>query len=456
MKIAQIFTKCLGINDAKFIGSQKFDPKTGETEFIDCLNITTTQDNCVEKIAAFTPDITHSATVQSISADTRFIYQDAVDTNEWLGGIVIDTPFPTITGGVIHTPVDVRVSYTGLVYKTRNITPTLVELALVGDNPLPQTSKPYYEIPVYTSGFTYNGTLYLVNADDNRFLQYSEPYSYDLYALGDNFLYSKTPIVQAGGALADVDKSGCIVTMHAEGVTVYVGTNPKDFKRLWYPCDPKAGSLYSGFISKVYGYGHMFLCNDGVYIITANGDLTNLTINQTNYIDTWNTTYTSAIVHKGKYLAFGDVICVEYDVITKTCVKRSSFNVKSATRWNNETYFAVDNTICHIAPDIDTTDNFTAYIVFPYSDFGGFGAKNISDLYFTGTLTGKCTISAIDKTGDNWSVDVEELGTVFGHRIKVPRKTLDNHVSFRIDCLSGAFRLEEFKAVYSTSKNRSK
>ena len=463
MSEAVLFRKCLGLNDTRAFATQKMivnprDPDAGNVELLDCLNITTTPDGRIEKIPSFTTALTHSAPITGLSSGERLIFQDAVDTREW-NGTTNTKLMSTILGPVCHTAIDVRVSNSdSKVYKSVNSAPTVQE-ALVGSiTDLPPSSKVYSKMPPYAQAFVYNAKLYSVNAADPRFLQYSEDYRYDVYNVADNFYPHVDDIINAGAIYSEKPgDSGCILCMHDEGVTLYDCSCPADFNTKFYACHPYKETLYSGFISKAYGYGHVFLCADGIYFIDPSGNVTNLTLNTLQHIDMLNDSYTDAVVQDGKYLAFGNKVCIEYDFRTKTALKRSTFGITGATTWNNVNYFATGSTLLVPSGQIDTSAAFIASLTLPFSDLGAPGAKIFDAFYFTGVIGGDATITVSDNdsnTGDvveHWDIDVSGLGQVSNYRIKTPRARTGNRVSVRVDCASGAFRLEELRTSFVSS-----
>lgn len=451
MPQAILFAKCLGLNDARNVATLKANPRTGATELSDCLNITTTPDGCVEKIAPFVTALTHTAPVTGISAGQRFLFQDSINTNEWTGTAVINR-FPVVDGPIVHTAIDCRVSTPTTVYKSVNASPAMQQ-AIVGTNPNPAASRTFTAMPPYRQAFTYNGIIYAVNKTDPRFLQYSENYHFDLWDIGSGFIGHTLPVLQTGSILSGQPGiPGCIVATHTGGVSVYAGTSKADFVKKFYPCQIINGTLYSGFIDKANEYGHLFLCNDGVYLIAADGTLTNLTGEATGHMETLNTAYTCATVQDGKYLAFGNSICVEYDFQTKTVLKRASFDVKAATIWQNKNYYALGSTVAAMGTEIDSSDSFSASLTLPLSDYGASGTKSIEALYFTGQGGDNLKITASDNAGKSWEIEEHDVGTVTDYRIKTPKGFLGNHISIKIDCLSGSFRMEELRAAFSATK----
>lgn len=451
---AILFRKCLGLNDARAFGTQTMivnprDPKAGDVEFIDCLNVTTTSDGSVEKIAPFVTALTHSDTITNISAGTRFLIEDSTDIWEWTTDPAVINRFPLLNGPMVHTPIDCRVSSTTNVYRSKDNAPA-VEEALRGIYPLPVTSKPYYGMPTFDQALVYYGRMYLINHGDPRFIQYSENFAYDVYHLADNFIGHKQDVIQIGTI------PGVMVALHATGVSVYSGTGPSDFKKVFWPVTPISKTLFSGLVPKVYGYAHVFLCTDGVYMVGQDGQLKNLTVSQIDRVDILNASYTCATVQGGKYLAFGNSICLEYDFETKAVLKRSPFSVVGAAVWNSVNYYAAGDKVVTLGPDIDITDDFATLITLPFSDLGAPGKKIIESLYFTGTINGEMLITATDQTGVLWEREIsEEWVNVSNRQIKTSRIFLGNHISFKIECTSGSFRLEELRAVFTTS-NRSR
>ena len=461
MSTAILFRKCLGYTDVRAFGTQRMitDPRSqfaGQTELIDCLNLTITPDGCLEKVAPLVPVLMHSAPITNISAGDRFIYQDGIDTKEW-DGTQVATIGAVLSGPVVHTPIDVRVSGAAKVYKSTLAGAGLSE-ALLGDlSNLPdRDKKPYYAQRAYKQAFTYNGHIYGINAVDPRFLEWSAWTHYDAWAIGDDFQQVHTsPILQAGAI------PGALICTHTTGVTVYAGTNPNDFVKKFYPCKVIDGTLYSGFIgktytngqqSRTYGYCHVFLCADGVHVVTEDGSLINLTEAATNYLDTLNSSYTSATLQGAKYLTFGDNLCIEYDFETNSVLKRSAFGVKSAAIWQKQNYYAVGSTIAITGANNYTTGDFAASLTLPFSDLSTAGTKSVEALYFTGRIDGNILITATDQTGSVWQISETSPGLVSNYRIKTPRGMLGNHISFKIECTSGAFRMEELRAVMVASK----
>jgi len=462
MSEAVLFKKCLGLNDTVAFASQKMltDPRdehAGEAELIDSLNLTTTPDGCLEKIPKFTTVLTHSAPITSLSSGERLIFQDAVDTREWDGTNNIQL-MPLVGGSVCHTNIDVRVSNSNSkIYKSLNSAPTMQE-ALIGSlTAIPPTSKTFAKMPPYAQAFVYNAKMYAVNAADPRFLQHSEDYLYDVYNLADNFYGHVDPIINAGAIYSEKPgDSGCILCMHNEGVTLYDGSGPSDFTTKFYSCHPYKETMFSGFISKAYGYGHIFLCADGIFFIDPSGNVTNLTLNTLQHIDTLNDSYYDAVVQEGKYLAFGNKVCIEYDFRTKTALKREPFACVGATTWNNVNYFATGNTL--VTPSTQPDTDSYAMMVLPFNNLGAQGAKIFDAFYFTGIIEGEVLITVSDNasnTGDPveaWSVPISSVGRVSRMRMKTPRVRTGNHVSIKIECFSGQFRIEELRASFVGSQ----
>ena len=449
---AILFRRALGLNDSTAISTQimKTNPRdvdgAGDTEFIDCLNVTITSDGCVEKIPAFTTVLDTGAPITRLSAGKRFFYSDGVDTKEWLGGATVANRFPIIDGPIAHTPQDVRVSTATKNYKSTDAAPAVLAEATVGVNSGPATSVAFAAMPLFKHAFVHHAKLFLVNRTDPRAIQYSEDYAYDLYNLGDNFMLSQFQVLQAGSI------PGVVVTTHAEGVTVYRGASPLEiFDRKFYPCAPIDNTLYSGFISKVDGHAHVFLCDDGVYTVGEDGVPKNLTVEQTARLGAMNTSYIKAAVHDGKYWALGNQSMLEYCFRAKGLVKQAPQGVVDVCTWNGTPYFAIGSTIVTYAEQVQ--ESLPCSVTLPYSDLSARGRKNFRGLYFTGTASGCWSITATDETGASWTIDRDDdFQNVTGQYIKTPKVFLSNHISIKIECLSGEFRLEELRAIITASR----
>ena len=449
VKEALLFTKCLGLNDTVAQRTQKTDPETGETELIDCLNVTTTPDGAIEKIPALVTAFTHTAPVTGLSAGSRFIYQDAINTREW-NGTAHATIGAVLTGPVVHTPISVRLSSSTAVYKSLPgaalLAAPLGSLAALPD----RDKRPYYAQPAFTKAFMYNGHLYGVNAADTRFLQYSEYANHDVWALGDSHISHEKAVLDGGAIVSEKPgQTGCIMLTHASGISVYDGANANDFSQKSFSVNALPGTLYSGFISKAYGYAHIFLGEDGIYAVDPDGVITNLTVSTFQHVKGLNTVYHAATVVGGKYIAYGDNVAIEYDFRTKSVLKRTGQGIVAATNWLGTGYVSSGATVSTFGAS-DQTEGDPASITLPYQNLGVNGTKGIQDLYFTGNFTGAVTVTASAGDEVQWVKEFEGPGEVFNYRVKTPNKRLGNHISFKIET-SGAFRLETLKATFVPS-----
>jgi hypothetical protein len=452
MQTVILFEKCLGFNDSPNIATQTMitSPRAkgaGSTELIDCLNVTVTPEGSLEKVPSLNLALATASTISNLSAGSRLLFGDGTNTNEWTGGTTVVNRFPAVYGPVCHTPQDVRVSGGLGVYKSLNTTPTM-QPALIGTYTGPTIRTALSAMPAFKQALVYNANLYAVNSADSKWLQHSMDYGYDLWALGNAYLAPGMGILQFGQI------PGCLLMAHENGITVCTGATPKEFTRKFYPCAYINNTLHSGLISKVYGYAHVFLCDDGVYTVGQDGALVNLTVDQTDHIDALNTTYSCANLVVGKYIAFGDTVAVEYDFRNKAVLKRSPLGVTGACMWNGVPYLSAGHNIVTPSSTSDTTDSACS-ITFPYSDLGMPGRKMIEALYFTGILSGTLTATFTSPGGEGWSVDVsEDTGAVTNYRIKTPKALLENHVSLRLDAV-GSFRLESLRAVLAANgRNR--
>jgi len=444
---AILFKKCLGYTDSSAVATQSHNPETGETQLIGCTNTTVTDDGAVEKAPALSTVYTHSAPLNRVSAGTRLLFDDGTNIYEYVGGVTpVATRFPVLDGPIIHTPIDVRVSGATKNYKSVNPTGVMTELT-VGTNPGPATSVAYEKMPVCDGGFVYNAKLYTWKG---KFIQYSEDYHYDLWDIGNSFVSHLSDVRQAG-AVPNV-----LLVAHDGVVISYVGSGPADFAKKFYPCPYINKTLFSGFISKALGYGHVFMADDGIYMVDQNGQMVRLTDSNLEYADTLNTSYTSAIVSDGKYLAFGNSVCVEYDFRTKAVMLRPS-GVAAATVQVDTPYLAYGSTMATISSSQNSA--VASSVTIPYAYLGTEGRKSFSDLYFTGELTGDLEIVCRDQSDPEepirWTIEAADLGVVQNKRIKLPRGVVGSKVSFQFNALAGStFRMEEARVVFDAGNRR--
>lgn len=454
MSEAILFRKCLGLNDARAFGTQTLVTNlraegAGNAELIDCLNLTVTDDGAVEKIASFTTAITHSAPITNISAGyDRFIYQDGIDTKEW-DGTNIATIGAVLDGPVAHTPNDVRISTITKIYKSTVAGAAMSEATLGDLSNLPDRAvKAYSKQPPYKQALVYNGHLYGINQADPRFLQWSSWTHFDAWRLADDFMQTHvSPILQVGAI------PGVLITTHVTGVTVYTGTDQSTgFTKRFYPCAPYDNTLYSGLISKNIGYMHVLIAADGIYAVAPDGVFGRIT-ESLDAMTALNSSYTCATVTDRKYLAFGNSVGIEYDFKNKSVLKREPLGVVAAAIFKDTTYYATGSTIVKSSGAIDAGAVIQCSLTLPFSDLSAPGNKVIDSLYFTGTMSGSMTITATDQNGESWVREVDdELLAVSNYRIKTSDMKLGNHISFKIDCTAGAFRLEDLRAVLVPSK----
>lgn len=445
MSEAVLFRQCLGLNDSKAIQSQIADPKTGKTHLTAVHNMTVTDDGCMQTVPALLSVLTHTNPITRLSAGTRLFYGDGFDIYERLANGTSGVRFPTLDGPIMHTPLDVRVSGAGKVYKSINPSGPMTE-ALAGTNPDQGESVAYTGQPLFDGGFVYGARAYCFKG---KFLQYSKAYHYDLWNLGDGFIGHQFDCIGAGAI------PGCCLVAHAEGVSCYIGGDPLDPQTVkrFYPCAYEAGTLYSGFISKALGYGHVFLCADGVYMVGSDGAISRLSGDNLDYADTLNSSYAGAVAAGGKYLAYGDQVAVEFDFRTKAAMKRAS-GVTAACVLGHSPYLAIGSVIKTAADGMGTCDcSFTL----PYSALGAVGRKSFDSLYLTGEFNGTLGIALLDQDADTperWTHEVDIAGKVQNYRVKLPKGVVGSKTAFRFEVASGNMRVEEVRVVFGAGQRR--
>jgi hypothetical protein len=438
-----LFTKCTGLNDSLETSAAAFNVD-GVTDVIGCLNVTVTPEGKLVKVPELTEILTHTDVIDELTAGTRMLAQSASGLSEFNGTNF--TPLlnsPSFTPGVkatyIHTPIDVRIRTAPAVQHKLVKGAVSTSAITLGSYAGPATSRSsaFSKMPDFTSGFVFNSRLY---AAFGNFLQYSEEYYYDLWHLGDGHIGSKNAVLQSGQI------PGCVITIHSDGVTGYFGTGPEDFQRKFFPCSVISGTLFSGFLSKVYDSAHVFMCTDGVYILTADGKLVNLTVANTDHLDILNTSYSAVTVVDGKYLAFGNLCCIEYDFQVRALLLRSTFDIKSTCLWNNKQYYGSGKKLLAYGVKQDTT--MPASVRLPFNDFGDQRNKQIRVLYFTGKITGSASVVVRNQYGNSITRDVSNIGYVQNYRLSGLRSCKGQKLSVEFIVKHGEFKLEELRATF--------
>lgn len=453
MSEAVLFRQCLGLTDSTAISSQYADPKKGITQLTACSNMTITDDGCIQTAPGLSTVLTHTSPITRVSAGQRLFYGDGVDTYELAGSTPVKR-FQLLDGPMIHTPIDVRLSGSSAVYKSTHPAGAAAE-ALVGTNPDQGESIAWAKMPLFDGGFVQGARLF---AHKGKYLQYSKAYHYDLWNLGDGFIGHQFTVLQAGAI------PGVVLCAHAEGVSVYIGDplNPQTVKR-FYPCAYIAKTLYSGFISKSAGHGHVFLCDDGVYMVDLEGAINRLTNNDLDRAGVLNSSYSGAVVSGGKYLAFGDAVCVECSLVPQIVGQNSKVypvllrpsGVASVCVLRDTAYLAYGSDLAIIPNESRGTGSSS--FTLPYSHLGATGRKSFYCLYLTGEFNGELEITLMDQGNpeepERWTHTVSDLGVVQNKWVKVPGRTVGSKVSLRFSADDG-MRVEEIRAVFSAGQRR--
>lgn len=442
MPEAILFKTCLGLNNSKATSTQKTDWKTGETQLVGCVNMTTTDDGAVEKAPSFTPLFTHSAPVTRVSAASRTLFGDGVDTYELVGSSAVKR-FPLVAGAIMHTLQDTRVVGGAKVYKSADPAGAMAEV-VVGTNPGPATSVAHAAMPTFTHGFIAGGRACILSGN---FLRYSEPFYYDLWDLGNGFIPHPHACLQGGYV------DGCLVVTHAEGVSIYVGDDMarSGLNKRFYGCSYLPGSLYSGDLLKAATRGHMFLCDDGVYTVDSSGEVSRVSQDFSEVASVCGTVVGSTVV-AGKYLVYGTVGAVEYDIKSSKVMLRAS-GVAGVSRRGMDAIFARGAEVStYTEADESTLCGFTL----PFGTLGSEGRKVFDSLYFTGESTGELEITLLDQSQEEperWTIGVEDLGVVQQRRIKLPKAGVGSKTAFRL-ASTGRLRVEELRVTFSAGARR--
>lgn len=444
-----LFSKCTGINDSTETTGPQHSVE-GVTDLRDSLNVTTTPEGKLIKVPALTAVATASVeNITDIVASNDFVYAHYNDGLFKLSGNVLTavTNCPTLSDGVkvpyIKTPQDLRFSVGNSGYKIKTAS-SAVELLTIGDYTGPATSKQFSKMPVFTGGFVLGPKLY---TKYGKFLQFSEDYFYDLFNAADSHIGSNYTVLQCGQI------PGCIITTHAEGVTGYFGTGPHNFRKEFFPCKYIQGTLYSGNINKLEAKAHVFMCADGFYALTADGKLTNMSVEKTDKLNLLNTEYKTVVCVDGKYLAYGNLLCVEFDMQTKGMYYRGTNGVVCGDSFNGVAYLGSGKSVNKFETT-DNADTSQCIVKLPYSDMGNTSDKQIRFLYFTGTLGTSTTFNVRNQFGVLASKVVTATGYVQNYKIEGLRLCKGPKLSVEIISDIGYFKLEELRAVYYPTSSR--
>jgi archaellin len=443
---AILFSKSTGLNDSYETTGPQYTAD-GATDIIACKNLTTTPEGKLIKVPDYNT-VVSSGPVLAMTSGDRILCQKDGHLEEFNGNSCnLLTTSPAFLDGVIAklitTPVDIRINNGSELYKYVTGS-TSYSVLVLGAYKGPYTSQSFSRMPSFDSGFVFNSKLFITK---DKFLSHSEDYYYDVWKNSSNYITSNSPILQSGQI------PGCIITTHKNGVTGYFGTSINKFEKKFYPCEVLNGSLYSGLVSKIYDNAHVFMCTDGVYVLTADGKLINLTVTNTDHLDLLNTQYTTTVVIDGKYLAYGDLLCVEYDFVTKAISLRDTNTVNCSGIYKNIQYFGNSTGLVSFGtyPGIST---LTTTVQLPYSDMGNSNTKQLRYLYFTGKITGSATLTIRNQYGNVVTKDISNLGYVQNHKISGIRLIKGQKLSVEITTQDGEFKLEELRSAFYICSSR--
>jgi hypothetical protein len=434
MKEVTLFKSCKGLNDSPNRNAPDINLETGETELLYCSNFTTLPDGRIETVPAYEDVVLCSGEILALHSGNELLInsQGALEKYAAGGTTVIASGGEWLDKvAFVTTPIDTRVStFLGGRYKYVD---GLLSPLTVGANPDPVTATPFYAMPYFSGGFVHGANLF---SWFGKFLQYSKDYAYDLWDLGSAYIGSKSAVVNAGSI------PGCIVTVHADGIAVCVGTHPSNLQKAFYPCKPVAATLYSGVVSRLLAYAHIIVCEDGIYTVTQDGKLTNATEGQFDSPTILNTEWSTALVRDGKYYAFGPSRVLEYNLKLNAVMLQSS-GVTAAALHEGELFVGSDTML----QKLGTSHTRSASFTLPYCDYGYTGRKKLHSLYVSGDFSAPFTLT-INSTPLSHTVrSFPALGQVRYHRLQGLSECIGNELSITLQT-SGYCRVEEIKAIF--------
>lgn len=444
---AILFSKCAGLNDNLQTTAVEYNAE-GITDIASCVNMSVTSDGKLVKPPTLNTAVSSTAAIDALVAGARMFVQTGTALKEFDGVVLKDiTASPVFTPGTkaayISTPLDVRVSLPAANYKVVGAATSAV-LANVGSYNGPATSVQYAKMPPFAGGFVYNAKLY---THLGKFLQHSADYNYDLFDLGNGHIGHTYSIIQSGQI------PGCILVTHEVGVSIYLDNGPGRFKKVFVPCRVIAGTLCSGYIEELSDYAHIFMCYDGIRAVGSDGKVVRITADKLESAGALNTSYNTAALHSGKYLAFGNTVCVEYDFSNKAVMLRATSGVVTSCVWANKLYVGNGLNISTFST-ADNTDSTPSSFTLPYNDFGVDQTKQIRFLYFTGKITGYASVIVRNQFGQSVIKDVSNIGYVQNFKISGLRKCKGNKLAVGFSSKSGAFKLEELRVEYYNCSSR--
>ena len=434
-----LFDKCLGLNDGVDITAPQVNIQTGITELKACSGITMADNGKVKGADSFSLISTVLAdNIVSVSAKYRCFVQAGTGIYTYSNGVFTAVTFGAgalaVVGTVqfVHTELDVRFVSDGVVYKVLNGTNAAV-VANVGVWPGPATSIAWQKMPLFSGGFTYNGVLYIWSGG---FLQYCPPWTYDCWNVGDDFIALNDTVVQATAI------PGCIVVLGTASVITLTGSGPADFVFKQYPIIGAAKTLVAGYSNKT-GFVVMFVGDDGIYAVTGDGQITNLTDGR--YSRSLAGSYVGAIITDSKYLAVHSTaaLSIEYDFENKSVLHGGYTGISALTQLNKVP-------LCSVGKSLYTTVEQTttsASLTLPLTDYGSTKRKRVRSLYITGVIKGTMTVSVYDAAGNSKSEVKVIDGFINNYHITGYGGITSNLLGVRIDVVGTFFFLDKVRAV---------
>lgn len=372
MKTATVVTKVLGINDSG-VGNAVVNSDTGECEVSQCVNMIPNESGYLTMAPERRFFATAPAVITAVfSGYGRTFVQCGTVLYRLDGDVFTAITAPNLVGTVagVVTEIDMRYVSNSVTYKVVHGS-NAASACVAGVHVNPDKVITYSAMPAFSKAFTHGGSLFVATGE---FVRSSEVNYYDCWDLTDTYVWAGSGIIDAGSI------PGCIVLLTARKAIVITGYNKRDFKYSEYVLSPVANTLWSGYSSDI-GYFHMFIAEDGVYIVTPEGKLSNTSKHKCNK-STFSGTFNGAAVTELGYFAYSDIGCVHQSLVSAGYFKASC----AGTLCSNGLVYDGD---CLYTIGGTWRDG---KFVLPPMTFGTEHKKRVRALYITGVIIGAVVV----------------------------------------------------------------
>lgn len=431
MKTVTVVTKVLGINDSG-VGNAGVNSETGECEVSQCVNMIPNESGYLTMAPERKFFTNAPAAITTVfSGYGKTFVQCGTVLYRLDGDVFTAITAPDLVGAVtgVVTAIDARYTSNAVTYKVVHGS-DVASACVAGAHANPDKVITYSAMPAFSKAFTHGGALFVVTGE---FVRSSEVNYYDCWDLTDTYIWAGSDITDAGSI------PGCIVLLTARKAIVITGYNKRDFKYAEYAMLPVANTLWSGDSADA-GYLHMFIAEDGVYIVTPDGNLVNTSKRKCNK-NTFSGIFNGAAVTELGYFAYSDIGCVHQSMVSAGYFKTTC----SGTLHSNG--LVADGDCLYIIANTMHTGKF----VLPPMSFGTEHKKRVRALYIAGVIIG--TVTVLLETDDGAISGVAEIftGLVQSARMQGFSTLLSTNVKITVSFEGEYFELHNLTAHITVS-----